>query len=383
MKNKYLFISFLSLLSFLGFLNISCTAKSTKIVVENTLDFDRNGEIVEVETAKLKADFNKKTYVLKSADGAEVGYQLLANGTVLIFQAHVPAKSSAVYTLSEGKPADVPVKTTARFVPERSDDFAWENDMAAYRMYGPALEKIENPSNGIDIWMKYQDEPVMDKIYAGRLQKPALSYHEDNGLGGFDSYDVGYTLGAGGVAPVTSQWWLGEAFDRYEIIEKGPLRSVFQLVYDTIHVADTTYQEIFTVTTDAGSTLNKAVVSFKGIDQPMKLVTGIFMHRDSANTIYDRDSKILSYTKNITTNKGVKKGQTYIGIYTPDAAGDAFVQDQTFAILHDYKVGDDLTYYFGGVWNGWKYRTEQDWIAALKQFGQAKKEPLKVTVNNK
>jgi hypothetical protein len=351
--------------------------------VENTLDFDRNGEIVEVATAGLTADFNAKTYILKDAKGTEVGYQLLSDNTVLIFQANVPANASAVYTLSEGTPADVSVKTTARFVPDRSDDFAFENDMASYRMYGPALEQIEHPSNGIDIWMKYKEEPVMDKIYDGRLQKPALSYHEDNGLGGFDSYDVGYTLGAGGVAPVTSQWWLGETFDRYEIIEKGPLRSVFQLVYDTIHVDNTTYQEIFTVTTDAGSALNKAVVSFKGIDQPMQLVTGIFMHRDSVNTVYDRENKILSYTKNITTNKGVEKGQTYIGIYTPDAAGDAFVQDKTFAILHDYKVGDDLTYYFGGVWNGWKFQTEEDWISALKHFSQAKKEPLKVTINNK
>jgi hypothetical protein len=378
MKNKYLFLSFLCLL---GFLNTSCTAKSTKITVENPLDFDRNGEIVEVATIGLNADFNTKTYVLKDEKGVEVGYQLLADNTILIFQANVPAKSSATYTLSEGTPAVVPVKTTARFVPERSDDFAWENDIAAYRMYGPALEEIENPSNGIDIWMKYLDEPVMDKIYDGRLSKPVLSYHEDNGLGGFDSYDVGHTVGAGGVAPVTSQWWIGETFDRYEIIEKGPLRSVFQLVYDTIHVENTTYQEILTITTDAGSALNKAVVSFNGIDQPMKLATGIFMHRDSVNTVYDRENKILSYTKNITTNKGVAKGQTYIGIYTPDAAGDAFVQDQTFAILNDYKVGDDLTYYFGGVWNGWKFSTETDWINTLVHFSQAKQAPLKITIN--
>ncbi|MDR0833941.1 MAG: DUF4861 family protein [Candidatus Symbiothrix sp.] len=366
-----------------AFLLTSCSAKVANVVVKNTLDFDRKGEIVEVKIADLKADFNKKSYVLKNASGEEVGYQLSkANGTEsLIFQADVPAQSSVTYSLTPGTPSPVAIKTTARFVPERSDDFAFENDFAAYRMYGPALEKIENPSNGIDIWMKYKDEPVMDKIYDGRLSKPALSYHEDNGLGGFDSYDVKYTLGAGGVAPVTSQWWLGETFDRYEIIEKGPLRSVFQLIYDTIHVENGTYQEILTITTEAGSPLNKAVVSFKGIDQPMKLVTGIFMHGDSVNTVYDRKHKILSYTKNVVTNKGVAKGQTYIGIYTPDAVGEAFVQDKTFAILNDYKAGDDLTYYFGGTWNGWKVPAEADWISNLVHFSQAKQNPLVIEIH--
>ena len=37
-----------------------------------------------------------------------------------------------------------------RFVPERKDDFAWENEYAAFRMYGPALAP-ENPSNGVDM----------------------------------------------------------------------------------------------------------------------------------------------------------------------------------------------------------------------------------------
>ncbi|MEY3896376.1 MAG: hypothetical protein RLZZ214_1896, partial [Verrucomicrobiota bacterium] len=41
----------------------------------------------------------------------------------------------------------------ARFVPERSDDFAWENDLVAFRTYGPALRP--GPENsGIDCWFK-------------------------------------------------------------------------------------------------------------------------------------------------------------------------------------------------------------------------------------
>ncbi|MDR3262444.1 MAG: DUF4861 domain-containing protein [Tannerella sp.] len=354
----------------------SCATKSAKITIENTLDFDRNGEIVEVSTVGLAVDFVQKTYILKNEKGEEVGYQLLADNETLIFQANVPAKSTVTYTLQEGTPAPVAVKTAARFVPERSDDFAWENDMAAFRVYGPALEKIENPSNGVDIWMKYRDEPIMDSIYEGRLRK--LSYHEDNGLGGFDSYDVGHTLGAGGNALYTNQLWVGEAFDRYEILESGPLRSVFRLIYDTIRVDNTYYAETMTITTDAGSILNKGVVSYQGQEQAIQLATGIYMHGDSVNTVYDKENQVLAYTFNAVTNKGVPQGQTYLGIYAPGVSSEPFVENKQYVALNDYKTGDDFTYYFGGVWSGWKVSTEQDWLTTLAHFRQAKQTPLTV-----
>ena len=40
-----------------------------------------------------------------------------------------------------------------RFVPERKDDFAWENDLIAFRAYGPALRYFPEDS-GFDAWPK-------------------------------------------------------------------------------------------------------------------------------------------------------------------------------------------------------------------------------------
>src|SRR5687767_4261811 len=55
--------------------------------------------------------------------------------------------------------------TYCRAVPERADDFAWENDLAAFRVYGPALRsKPEN--SGIDCWLKRVEYPIIDKWYA-------------------------------------------------------------------------------------------------------------------------------------------------------------------------------------------------------------------------
>jgi hypothetical protein len=50
----------------------------------------------------------------------------------------------------------------ARFVPERKDDFAWENDLVAFRTSGPALRP--GPENsGIDCWFERVPDPIVDK----------------------------------------------------------------------------------------------------------------------------------------------------------------------------------------------------------------------------
>jgi hypothetical protein len=57
---------------------------------------------------------------------------------------------------------NVKIKTFGRFVPERMDDFAWENDRVAFRTYGKTLEK-ELVSSGIDVWAKRVDYPIIDQ----------------------------------------------------------------------------------------------------------------------------------------------------------------------------------------------------------------------------
>jgi len=361
------------------FLLTSCSTKSYKIIIENTLDFDRINEIVEVSTAGLDIDLVNKTYFLNDEKGNKAGFQSLSDNQTIVFQANVPAKTSVIYTLKEGKPVTIAPRTNVRFVPERFDDIAWENDIAAYRMYGPALMKTQNPSSGVDIWMKYKDEIVMDSLYAGELERK-ITYHEDNGLGGLDCYDVNHTLGAGGVAPYTNKLWVGNAFDSYKIVESGPLRSVFILYYNnSIPVEDGYFSAILTITCDAGSPLNKGTVKYEG-GKPVKLATGIFMHRDSANTVYDEKNKIISYTKNAFSNKGVPQGQTFIGVYSPKMTGEPFVEEGQFIVLNDYKIGEEFTYYFGGGWSKWKFPTEQDWLKALANFSKVKQNPLIIKI---
>lgn len=352
------------------------------IVVSNTTGTDRKAEMVEVKTCKLKACFKKNHYILKNGSNVEVPYQLVYNGKkipqTLIFQADVKANAASTYTLAKGEPATVKAKTSARFVPERKDDFAWENDLAAYRMYGPALAK-ENPSNGVDLWLKRTDELLVDKFYDNDL-KHEISYHVDHGQG-LDCYKVAHTLGCGGIAPYASDsLWIGNYYNRYKVLENGSLQSVFKLSYDSVKVGNTYFKEEITITTTAGSMLNKAVVKFIGAKQNMELAVGIFLHNDKGNLKNNIANGISGYAEEAISDAKVPSGRNYIGVFIPTKVNAAKSKGEHALLLSTYKVGDTFTYYFGGGWSKWGYATDEDWFNALNRFSENVKNPLKVTL---
>ena len=90
-------------------------------------------------------------------------------------------------------------KVMARFVPERSDDFVFENNLIAGRFYGKALEG--NPTSpGLDIWVKLPGKLVADEWYKGFQTESDAYYHHDHG--GKDCYKVAVSLGGGASSPL-------------------------------------------------------------------------------------------------------------------------------------------------------------------------------------
>lgn len=352
------------------------------LVVTNASGIDRKGEIVEVSLSSLKVSFDTKSYVLRNRQNKEVAYQLIYKGNKkpqsFIFQADVKANGSAAYVLSEGKPAVVKPRTFARFVPERKDDFAWENDMAAYRMYGPALAN-ENPSNGVDYWAKCTNDLIVDEFYNGE-EKKHISYHVDHGRG-LDFYKVAHTTGCGGIAPYAEgKLWVGNHYDRYKIIESGPLRSVFTLEYDSVVVGNQVLKEKLTITTNAGSMLNKANVIFTGSLQKMELAAGIALHDGKGIWKHNIANGTSGYAEEAVSDAKIPSGRNYVGVYIPTKVNNALKDADNAMITGSYKTGDAFTYYFGGGWSKWLFPTDNDWFKALDLFSIKTKTPLKVTV---
>ncbi|HRZ98666.1 MAG TPA: DUF4861 family protein [Paludibacter sp.] len=359
------------------------------IVVTNSSALDRKGEMVEVKTCCKKSCIVTKSVVLKNEKGDEIPYQLIYNDKNvvkgLIFQADVKAKSTATYSIIEGKPAIVKARTFGRFIPERKDDFAWENDFAAYRMYGPALAK-ENPSNGVDYWAKKTDELIVDEFYNGEL-KQGLSYHRDRGHG-LDFYKVGHTLGCGGIAPYASDsLWVGNHYNSYKVLENGPLRTVFTLTYDSVKVGNEFYKQTITIKATAGSLLNKAVVTYTGKAQKMQLATGIFLHDGKGNLVShlkstknnSKPTSRIGYAEEAISEFKEPSGRNYVGVVVSSNGNIQLRKKGIHAmLLSDYSVGKSFTYYFGGGWNNWKFPTDNDWFNTLEEYSIKVSNPLKV-----
>ena len=123
---------------------------------------------------------------------------------------------------------DAAPRTFCRFVPERSDDVAWENDKIAFRAYGPALrDGTEN--GGVDCWLKRVDYSIIDKWYAKHVA--GGTYHKDSGEG-YDPYHVGASLGCGGIGLwIDGRLVTTETFTSWKVIQCEEQESVFELNY--------------------------------------------------------------------------------------------------------------------------------------------------------
>lgn len=103
-----------------------------------------------------------------------------------------------------------------RLVPEREDDFTWENDKVAFRVYGPSSSG-KGQVSGVDAWLKKVPYPIVDEWYAQHMA--GMSYHEDHGEG-YDPYHVGDSRGVGGTAVwIDGVPWPAGKFISYEIIK--------------------------------------------------------------------------------------------------------------------------------------------------------------------
>ena len=259
-------------------------------------------------------------------------------------------------------------KVFGRYVPERKDDFAWENEYAAFRMYGPAL-RPENPSNGVDLWVKTSPELVVDSFYY-REHVLGLPYHINYGKG-LDCYKVGHTCGAGGLVVIADDTtYVGGAYDRWEILEQTPEKLVFRLEYDSLQVGEAVLQESITITAQAGDPLNKAEVVLTAADTSNLLpITsnlfvggGIYMHDTidqvtilEDGIIYEEEalSDETAAQMNYDYNGSTTQGRIRLTVFTPGATRRE-VKDGNLIAVKPYQLGDTLTYYFGATWSEWK-----------------------------
>ena len=268
----------------ISYLTLVSQTLAQSVMVVNPSNVKRNAEVVSIEWSAII-----KKYPL--LDPARLTIRDELTGNVLPMQVEykggdrplnllvqidlAPRQKKRLLIVPEVS-SPIESKTYGRFVPERKDDFAWENDRIAFRMYGKALEKTpKEMAYGIDVWVKRTNRLIIDERYRrGR-------YHEDVG-DGMDYYHVGLTLGAGNCAPMWNDSICYDGtYDRWKILDNGPLRTTFQLEYDPWLVGPDSFTATKIISLDAGSDFNRIEVKYScATRSSFQLAVGIVKRKE-------------------------------------------------------------------------------------------------------
>lgn len=373
---KYAFL-FFSVLLF-----ASCSQK-VEISVFNNSEVDRVNEMVEICFCQLNEFDASKVIVLNNED-KQIPCQILYKGSdtpkALIFPVTLKAGKETSFFVKEGTPDQLPAKTSARYVAEYKGDMSWENDRIGFRMYGPGMAG-ENPGNGVDVWLKRTNSLVFDKWYQNNLSHKT-SFQNDNGEG-LDCYEVARTLGAGGICPYSEDsLWIGRCFDRYKVLDNGPIRSSFILYYDSIRYKNKKLKAELVVTLDAGSNLNEARIKYFGDTTKIRLASGIFLH-DSIRTLTENANQgFIAYAEDVFAQNGKKvaAGRCFTGVVFPTQSVKIKRQAGHSIGICDYVVGDEFLYYFGAGWNKHGFKKDIDWLCYVADKRTAATQPLKIRI---
>lgn len=399
----------------LGFASCADSKQTMTVTVTNPLALERTGEMIEVPmndvVAKLKLTDTAQIIVL-DVNGQQVPYQLTYDEKV-VFPVAVEANGVATYTIQPGSPEPFNVIACGKQYPERLDDLAWENDLAGFRAYGPALQKRGERGFGYDLFTKYNTtEPILEGLYAEELNAEkrakiaelrktdpkaaaelgrAISYHIDHGYG-MDCYAVGPTLGAG-----TSALMVGDTiiypycYNTQEILDNGPLRFTVKLEFNPLVVrGDSNVVETRVISLDAGSYLNKTVISYTNLKEAKPVTTGIVLREPDGTIMADAENGYITYV-DPTTDRSGGNGKIFVGAAFPAQVKEAKAvlfsekekkerggADGHVLAISEYEPGSEYTYYWGFAWDKAAIKTVDAWNDYMAQYAQKVRTPLMV-----
>lgn len=373
------------------FLSISCTSKQEiELTISNPLDIQVSKAIVEIplkDLSKLVLKDSTKTYGVKDENGIRIPSQVTYDNK-LIFQVNLGSKESKNYNISIDSIVYFEPKVYGRFYPERKGDFSWENDCVGFRLYGDSLRYSDGPSNALDLWLKRTDKLILDKWYYDELVNKK-TYHQDHGEG-CDPYTVGRTLGAGNIAPfVNDSLYLNSNFLSYEILDEGPLRFTFKLVYPTMKIGDKEVSESKIISLDAGSQVNKIEQKF-GFEKTTPVAVGIIKRDSGDSIIVSKEYSTLVYGEPSMGDNGqlfigviIPEGITRDTIYTLNYTNPVNGKKSTFTnvlAISEYNPERSFTYYTGFGWSKFGFQNADEFNQYIQHYSQVLQEPLVVKI---
>jgi len=383
----------ISLILILAAIPAPSLAASNQLAVAgiNRLPLARASQTIELTLAQLAPLGEKnlaKIHVRNSA-GQELVCQAVDTDCdpmhqpdIVIFQSDFAPAETKTFTVESGTKQEFKAeqyRAYARFVRERFDDFAWENDRIAHRTYGKALETWEGEplcSSTIDIWSKRTPRMIINDWYL------ADHYHEDSGEGA-DYYSAGTSRGCGGNGLwAGGRLWSARNFSNSRVLANGPIRVMFELTYEPFEVDGISVSEVKRITLDAGSQLDHFQSFYKQFTrrgQSQKLTTGIGLKKVSGEQkeVNAGHGWLLKWEK-----VARDAGNQGVAILVDPKQWEKDTEDKlNHLVLAATADGDVASYWAGFCWDKAGHITSaKAWKEYVHNFAQEIASPIEISV---
>jgi formylmethanofuran dehydrogenase subunit D len=365
---------------------VSLAAEQLTVKATNKLQIPRASQTIEISGKDLAALGAKNLDLIhvKDSSGKEVLSQAVDTDfderhtpDIVIFQADFAPGETKTFTLSAGKKnvhKQSDFKAYGRFVRERFDDFAWENDCIAHRTYGTALITWKGEpltSSAIDIWSKRTPHMVIDEWYM------VDNYHSDHGEG-CDDYSAGATRGDGG----SGLWVDGKLvppinFSNSRVLANGPIRVLFELDYPAFDAGGKQVNETLRVSLDAGSQLDHYVAMYKGAGS-MDAAIGLKKVAGEQKDFSAEQGTLTSWQKmeKIAGMEGVA------AIVDPKSLQKQTDDAKNNLLIVKTDASGTISYWAGFGWDqAGKISDSDAWKKYVSNFAQGLASPIEVTVS--
>ncbi|HLP01750.1 MAG TPA: DUF4861 domain-containing protein [Opitutaceae bacterium] len=383
---------------------LASAAEQLLVTASHSLEIARPAETIVVPWSEVAAALPGallQKLVVKDAAGHALPYQVtnvaplakdpenkgVAYGELIFQYDFAAGEKSATFTVE--KTAEVappfPTKAFARIVPERLDDFAWENDKLAHRTYGPALAAPAEPgsnkevlvTSGLDLWCKRVSYPIVDRWY----NKGHDHYHKDEGEG-MDLYNVGPSRGCGG----TGIWdgarlHVSGNFKSWRVLANGPVRAIFELTYETWAANGVFVAETKRFIVDAGHNLDRIESTFTS--RTAEFTVGLGLNKTPSDKNQDPRIEFAQNAADGSITQWIvqkSNGELGTAVVLPEAFAGFAEDDRNQLVLAKAKAGVPLVYYAGAGWSrAGEFPTRQAWLDYVAACAARVRAPLKLT----
>jgi hypothetical protein len=365
-------------------------SRSLKLQVNNDLDISRPSETISLNMKEIAqgleiSDLKKAgIHVVDVSSGRELLTQSIdldgdATPDLFIFQADFRPGETRDFSLKAGAPQVLTrdqFKAYGRFVRERYDDFAWENDRIAHRMYGTALETWQAEpltSSAVDVWAKRVRRLVINDWYM------VDNYHADSGEGG-DFYSAGKARGCGGSGIwQDGKLFVSRNFINSKVITSGPIRVSFELTYAPWDAGGHRVSEVKRVTLDAGQNFDRFESFYKMEGSgPLTFAAGIKNNSGSTVLSERRDGWLRTWEP---LQKGEEGNLGCAILMDPASIVDITQADGNYLIVAKGTASAPVSYYAGFGWDrSGDFAGLPEWEAYVRQFARRIASPLKINL---